>query len=63
MCSCATCHIYVHPDWIAKLPPPTPDEHALLSELAHFTERSRLSCQIALSDLLESLHIEIAPEE
>lgn len=63
MCSCATCHVYVHADWVDKLPPPSPDEHALLSELMHYTERSRLSCQIAVSGVLESLQVEIAPEE
>jgi len=26
MCSCATCHIYVDPQWLGKLPEPMSDE-------------------------------------
>ena len=49
MCSCATCHIYVDPDWVEKLPPPMSDERDLLSELSHHRENSRLSCQVEIT--------------
>ena len=48
---CATCHVYVLEDPSGALPPPTPDEDALLDGTA--AERrptSRLSCQLPASD-------------
>jgi ferredoxin, 2Fe-2S len=63
MCSCATCHIYVDPDWVDRLPPPQSDERELLQELSHHTERSRLSCQIEFTPALEGLRVTIAPDE
>ena len=35
MCSCATCHVYIDPEWATRLPPAMSDERELLSELAH----------------------------
>ena len=32
MCSCATCHIYIDPAWLAKVPAPMSDERELLQE-------------------------------
>ncbi len=63
MCSCATCHIYVHDEWGARLAPRAQDEQELLDELETTNHRSRLSCQIRCSDALDGLRIEIAPEE
>ena len=63
MCSCATCHVYVDPAWADKLPPPQPDERELLNELSHFTEQSRLSCQIEFTPALAGLRVTIAPDE
>jgi 2Fe-2S ferredoxin len=47
MCSCATCHCYVDPAWLGRLPPPSAGEMLMLTNVA--AERrtnSRLSCQI-----------------
>jgi ferredoxin, 2Fe-2S len=63
MCSCATCHIYVDPDWVDRLPPPQSDERELLQELSHHNEQSRLSCQIEFTPALEGLRVTIAPDE
>lgn len=63
MCSCATCHIYVDPDWLDKLPARMPDERELLSELSHARNESRLSCQIEFSDELTNLRVTIPPDE
>jgi len=63
MCSCATCHVYVDPDWVDRLPPPQSDERELLMELSHNTEASRLSCQIELTAELAGLRVTIAPDE
>ncbi|MGE0581961.1 MAG: 2Fe-2S iron-sulfur cluster-binding protein [Steroidobacteraceae bacterium] len=63
MCSCATCHVYVDPEWAARLPAPMSDEKDLLVELTHYGERSRLSCQIDFTPALDGLKVTIAPDE
>jgi len=37
LCSCATCHVLVEPDWMSRLPPPQSDEKDLLVELQSTT--------------------------
>ena len=63
MCSCATCHVYVDPDWQARLPAPMSDERELLTELAHVEDNSRLSCQIEFTAELAGMRVTIAPDE
>ena len=63
MCSCATCHIYVDPEWVGKLPEPMSDERALLTELSHHESNSRLSCQVEFTNELSGLRVTIAPDE
>ena len=63
MCSCATCHIYVDPAWLEKLPPPMSDERELLGELSHYRENSRLSCQVEITAALSGLKVTIAEDE
>lgn len=63
MCSCATCHVYVDQEWLARLPPPMSDETDMLGDLNDRRENSRLSCQIVLQDSLSGLRVTIAPEE
>ncbi len=63
MCSCATCHVYVDPEWFQKLPRRQSDEQDLLAELSHTKENSRLSCQVEMTDDLAGLKVTIAPDE
>jgi 2Fe-2S ferredoxin len=63
MCSCGTCHVYVDPSWLARLPGATPDERELLASLAHQRNNSRLSCQFEMTAELSGLPVTIAPEE
>jgi len=63
MCSCATCHVYVDPQWQSRLPAAMSDERELLSELAHHQPNSRLSCQIEFTPELAGLRVTIAPDE
>jgi len=64
MCSCATCHIYVGSDHAAKIPAAQDDELELLEETECYKEgESRLSCQVFMSDDLDGMSLEIAPEE
>lgn len=62
-CSCATCHVFVDPAALSKLPPRSDDEHELLASSGHRTDTSRLACQITLSEALDGLHVAIAPED
>jgi 2Fe-2S ferredoxin len=62
-CSCATCHVYVDPQFAARLPPMSEDESGLLDGTMQRKETSRLSCQIRMSDALDGLRVTIAPEE
>ncbi len=63
MCSCATCHIYIDPEWVDKLPAPMSDERDLLTELSHYRENSRLSCQVEITAALSGLKLTIAEDE
>jgi len=64
LCSCATCHIFIDPQWTSRLPVPQADEKELLVELQHFDpDRSRLSCQVEFTDALNGLPLTIAEDE
>jgi len=62
-CSCATCHVYVDPAFAAILPQMSEDENDLLDSSDHRNERSRLSCQLAMTAELDGLTVTIAPED
>ena len=56
--TCATCHVVVSAEWLAKLPPMSGDEDSMLAFTAQAREPgSRLSCQIVLSDALDGLRV------
>jgi 2Fe-2S ferredoxin len=63
MCSCATCHVYVDPEWVSKLPAAMSDETDMLRDLSTRRDNSRLSCQIQLTAAIDGLRVTIAPEE
>jgi 2Fe-2S ferredoxin len=63
LCSCATCHIYVDSNWVAKLPKKQSDEQELLTELSDYKEdASRLSCQVDFTEALDGIKVTIAPD-
>jgi len=58
--SCATCHVYVDPDWFAKTGGPGEMESEMLEfTLVEKRENSRLSCQIESSPALEGLVLRV----
>ena len=61
-CACATCHVYVAPAWLERLPPQSDDEIAMLDEAFEVEPNSRLSCQIAMSPALDGIEVTIAPD-
>ncbi len=62
-CSCATCHVYVDPEFADALPAMSEDENDLLDSSDHRTELSRLSCQLVLGAGVDGLRVTIAPED
>ncbi|MET4898421.1 2Fe-2S iron-sulfur cluster-binding protein [Sphingomonadaceae bacterium jetA1] len=62
-CSCATCHVHVASEWLARLPPMAEDEDAVLDEAIGRDQYSRLSCQIPFSTRLDGLEVTIARME
>jgi 2Fe-2S ferredoxin len=64
LCSCATCHVLVEPEWLSKLPAPQGDEKELLVELQHYDPaRSRLSCQVEFNEALDGIQLTVAADE
>lgn len=61
-CACATCHVYVAPEWSARLPEMTAEEQEMLDGAFEVDEeRSRLSCQLLMSADLDGLEVTLAP--
>jgi len=56
-CACATCHVYLEPEWLAKIGTPVPgsQEASMLSFAAVAQPNSRLSCQITMTEELAGL--------
>ncbi len=62
-CSCATCHVFIDPEFADKLPAMSEDENDLLDSSDYRNETSRLSCQVQVTSALEGLRVTIAPED
>jgi 2Fe-2S ferredoxin len=58
-CSCATCHCYVDPAWVEKLPKPGGMEKDMLECVLEPKPNSRLSCQIVVTDALDGLVVHL----
>lgn len=58
-CSCATCHVYVDPEWLAKTGERSETEGYLLEEVCDVQTNSRLSCQITITPELEGLIVRL----
>jgi 2Fe-2S ferredoxin len=57
---CATCHVYVQEDWLAKLEPVQEDEDLSLDEAAaRRLPNSRLCCQIRIAPHLNGLTLRL----
>ena len=61
MAMCASCQCYILSDDIT-LPEMKDDEEAMLSEAFYVKPNSRLGCQIPITEELEGLEVELAPE-
>lgn len=62
-CACSTCHVYVDAAWVEKLPAKDPMEEDML-DFAYEPDpqRSRLTCQIKVTEDLDGLVVHL-PEK
>jgi 2Fe-2S ferredoxin len=59
ICSCATCHCYVGPEWQAKLQPPSEGEFAMLERASDRRLESRLGCQVVVTEALDGMVVRL----
>lgn len=58
--TCATCHVWVDPTDLGRLPPPGPAELDMLDFVtAERRPGSRLSCQLVATEGLEGLQLQV----
>ncbi|MCL4186604.1 MAG: 2Fe-2S iron-sulfur cluster binding domain-containing protein [Rhodobacteraceae bacterium] len=62
-CACSTCHVYVAPDWVDRLP----RKEAMEEDMLDFAwkpdpARSRLTCQLKVTPALDGLVVQM-PEK
>jgi len=60
MAMCASCQCYVMSDH--ELPEKSDDEEAMLAEAFYVEDNSRLGCQIHMTENLDGLEVQLAPE-
>jgi 2Fe-2S ferredoxin len=58
--SCATCHVYIDPDWLDLVGLPGDEEEDMLDSVGDVRPNSRLSCQILMSEALDGLTMTLA---
>ena len=54
-CACATCHVFVPEEWLARTGTPSAQEASMLGFAATAQPNSRLACQITMSEALDGL--------
>ncbi len=61
--ACATCHMYIHPDWTNKVEAQnnekTEEEEDILDMAFDLHDNSRLGCQIRMSDELNGIVVAV----
>jgi ferredoxin, 2Fe-2S len=62
---CATCHVYVRPEYLDGLPEIGDDEEEMLDCTAgpRDESRSRLGCQIKVGDGLEQIEVDVPDDQ
>ncbi len=59
VCSCATCHVHIAPEWMEKLPPMEEEEMDMLEFAEDVDEYSRLSCQVEITEEIDGLVVHV----
>lgn len=62
---CATCHVYVRPEFLGSLPPMNDEEDEMLDVTSSPRDdvRSRLSCQLKMGPSLDTIVVDIPPTQ
>ena len=58
-CACATCHVYVQDDFMAKVGEANDMEKSMLDFADGVEANSRLSCQITVNDELSGMRVKM----
>ncbi len=61
-CACATCHVYVAPEWVDKLPAMEDEERDTLDGGFEIEPNSRLSCQLIMKTDLDGLKVTLTKD-
>lgn len=61
MALCSTCHVYILSDH--ELPEMSEDEEDMLDQAFFVEDNSRLGCQLRITEMLEGLKVQLAPED
>ena len=62
-CACATCHVYIDPEWFDKIPEIESAEEDMLDVAFKPNKFSRLGCQITVSDDLDGLVVKMPSQQ
>jgi len=62
-CACATCHVYVDPEWVDKTGKPEAIEEDMLDFAFDVRKESRLSCQIKVTSDLDGLTVRVPAKQ
>ncbi len=60
--ACATCHVYVDPDWMDKVGEQSDEERDILDGAFEVEANSRLCCQITFTPDLDGLKITLSKD-
>jgi ferredoxin, 2Fe-2S len=58
-CACATCHVYVDPEWLDEVGAKTAMEESMLEFAEGVEPNSRLACQIRIAEALDGLTVRL----
>lgn len=58
-CSCATCHGYIDPAWLDRVPVKQANEESILEGAVHTQPNSRLTCQLRMSRELDGIVVHL----
>jgi 2Fe-2S ferredoxin len=61
-CACATCHVYIDPEWQERVGPQNDEERGTLDAGFDVRPNSRLSCQITFTPELEGLRLTLSKD-
>ncbi len=59
-CACATCHVYIDPEWLDKIPPRQSEEQDTLDGATDIRPNSRLACQVIFKPELDGIRLALS---